>query len=255
MSVLCAVVFAVAIQPVMATPIPVRFAEGLTHGFLVLKSVDGAILAHGDLVQLEKDGATAKRMVFHFKDGSVYDENVTFTQRKVFALTTYRLQETGPAFAADTDISMTPGTGAYRVATKDHKTGKEKVLEGMLEMPSDVYNGLIMTVVKDLAKGSTEVIHYVAFTPQPRLIELELTPAGEQKIAVGETTRTAVHYLLKPRLGVWLKFFATILGRVPDDLHAWILTEDLPAFVEFEGSMTTPGPVWRIELVSPHRPE
>jgi hypothetical protein len=95
----------------------------------------------------------------------------------------------------------------------------------------------------------------VAFTPQPRLIELELTPAGELKIAVGETTRTAVHYLLKPRLGVWLKFFATILGRVPDDLHAWILTEDLPAFVEFEGSMTTPGPVWRIELVSPHRPE
>jgi hypothetical protein len=112
---------------------------------------------------------------------------------------------------------------------------------------------MILTVVKDLPKGAGEIIHFVAFTPEPKLIELELAPAGEQRITVGELTKTARHYVMKPRLGMWLTFFATILGRVPPDLHAWILTDEVPAFVGFEGVLTATGPVWRIELLSPRR--
>ena len=52
---------------------------------------------------------------------------------------------------------------------------------------------------------------------------------------------------------IWLTFFATILRRMPEDLHAWILTDQVPAFVGFEGALMTPGPVWRIELVSPRK--
>jgi hypothetical protein len=254
MSVLGAVVVAAALNPLMAAAIPVRFAEGVTHGFLVLRGVDGAMLAQGDLLQVARESEIDKRMVFRFKDGSVFDERVTYTERGVYALKSYSLSKTGPAFEADTEISMTTATGAYRVKTKDRKGGAEKILEGKLDFPADVYNGMILTVVKDLSKGAGEIIHYVAFTPQPRVIELELTPVGEQKITVGELTKTAVHYVMKPRLGIWLRFFATILRRVPEDFHAWILTDEVPAFVGFEGSLTTPGPVWRIDLVSPRRP-
>jgi hypothetical protein len=192
-------------------------------------------------------------MIFRFKDGSVFDEHVTFTEQGVYALKSYRLSQKGPAFTADTEISMTPATRAYRVATKDHNGGLEKTLEGKLDLPADVYNGMILTVVKDLPKGAGEIIHFVAFTPEPKLIELELAPAGEQRITVGELTKTARHYVMKPRLGMWLTFFATILGRVPPDLHAWILTDEVPAFVGFEGVLTATGPVWRIELLSPRR--
>lgn len=248
-----AVVLAASLTPLAAAPIPVRFSEGVTHGFLMLRGVDGATLAQGDLLQVVRGGEIDKRMSFRFKDGSVFDESVTFTERGVYALKSYALSEKGPAFAADTEISMTIATGAYRVKTKDHKGGEEKVLEGTLDLPSDVYNGMILTVVKDLPKGAGEIIHFVAFTPEPKIIELALTPAGEQKITVGDLTKNAVHYVMHPRLGMWLKFFATILGRVPPDLHAWIVTDDVPAFVGFEGSLTTPGPVWRIELVSPRK--
>ncbi len=242
-----------ALQPLWAGPIAVRFPDGITHGFLVLRSVDGAILAQGDLLQVERDGAIHKRMVFRFKDGSVFDENVTFSERGVYALERYSMSEHGPAFPTDREISMTPATGAYGVKSKDRRSGEETTDEGSLELPADVYNGMIITVLKDLPKGAGATIHYVAFTPKPRLIELELAPAGEQKVTVGELTKTAVHYVLKPRLGTWLKLFAKLTGRMPDDLHAWFLTDDVPAFVEFEGSLTTPGPVWRIELVSPRR--
>jgi len=249
-----ALVLTTALLPIMAAPIPVRFAEGVAHGFLVLRDLDGHVLAQGDLLQVPRGGEIDKRMVFHFKDGSVFDEHVVFTEVGVYALKSYKLSQKGPAFAVDTEISMTVATGAYRVATTDRKGGKEKVLTGTLTLPADVSNGLLLTVVKDLQKGAGEIVHFVGFTPQPRIIELEIAPDGAQEITVGELKRQATHYLLKPRLGMWLNLFATILGRVPPDLHVWILTDDVPAFVGFEGSLTTPGPVWRIELVSPRRP-
>jgi len=255
MWVFCAVFVVAALQPLEAAVVSVRFAEGVAHGFLVLRGVNGATLAQGDLLQIGRDGEIDKRMVFRFKDGSVFDEKVTYTERGAYALKSYSLLETGPAFAEDRDISMTASTGAYRVKTKDHNGGREAVLEGRLDLPPDCYNGMILTIVKDLPKGAGGIIHFVAFTPQPKLIELALTPVGEQPFVVGELTKTAVHYVLKPRLGMWLTFFATILRRMPEDLHAWILTDEVPAFVAFQGSLTAPGPVWRIELVSPRRPE
>ncbi len=252
--ILCAVVVAAAFHPVVAAPIPVRFAEGVAHGFLMVRDLEGHVLAQGDLLQVPQNGEIDRRMILRFKDGSVFDEHVVFTQHGVYALKSYTVSQKGPAFELDTEISMTTATGAYRVATKDHKGGKEKVITGTLALPADVYNGMILVIVKDLPKGAGEVVHIVGFTPEPKLLGLELAPAGEQDIMVGELKRHATHIVLKPRLGVWLTLFATILGRVPPDLHAWIMTDDVPAFVGFEGSLTTPGPVWRIDLVSPRRP-
>jgi hypothetical protein len=161
----------------------------------------------------------------------------------------------GPIFIEEIEISLERATGKYRVKTKAHKDGREKTLEGTLELPPDVYNGMILTVAKDLPKGASETVHYVAFTPEPRLIQLVLAPAGEQKVMVGELAKTAVHIVLKPQLGIWLKLFATLLGRVPPDEHVWIVPDDVPAFVRFEGPLYPTGPVWRIELTSPHWPE
>ena len=240
--------------PLPAAPVPVRFVEGATHGFLVLRTVDGALIASGDLLQVDRGGGVESRMVFHFKDGSLFDETVVFTQQHVFTMQSYHLVQRGPVFAEDTEISM-ERTGKYRVKTKAHKDGREEVLDGTLELPPDVYNGLVLTVAKNLPKGASETVHIVAFTPTPRLIQLEMAPAGEHKVLIGELTKTAIHYVLKPQLGVWLKLFATLLGRVPPDYHAWIITDDVPAFARFEGPLYTTGPVWRIELTSPRWPD
>lgn len=237
--------------PLPAAPIPVRFAEGAAHGFLLLRSLDGALLATGDLFQVARGGEVELRTVFRFKDRSVFEESAVFTQKGVYALQSYRLLQRGPMFAEEIEISLERATGKYRVKTRARKDGREEVLEGRLEMPPDVYNGMVLSVVKDLPRGASETIHYVAFTPAPRLIQLELRPAGEQKVFVGELPKTAVHYVLKPQLGMWLKLFATLLGRVPPDEHVWIIDDEVPAFVRFEGPIYPTGPVWRIELTSP----
>ena len=240
---------------VAAAPVPVRFAEGVTHGFLMLRSApDNVLLASGELLQVARDGQVECQMVFRFPDGSVWDENVVFTQDRVFTMQRYHLVQTGPVFPEDSEFSLDRASGKYRVKTKARKDGREKLLEGTLELPPDTYNGIVLTVAKNFLKGASETIHVVAFTPAPRLIQLELVPAGEHKVLVGEIPKPAIHYVLKPRLGPWLKLFASLLGRVPPDLDAWIATDKVPTFVRFEGALYTGGPVWRIEMTSPRWP-
>ena len=63
-----------------AAPVPVRFAEGSLHGFLVLSTPKEVLMASGDLLQVSRDGEVKSRLVFHFKDGSVFDETGVFIQ-------------------------------------------------------------------------------------------------------------------------------------------------------------------------------
>lgn len=106
-------------------------------------------------------------MVFRFKDGSVFDETVVFTQQRVFTMQSYRLMQRGPVFTEDTEISLERASGKYRVKTKAHKDGRDKALDGTLDLAPDVYNGMVLTVVKNLAKGASETVHIVALRPRP----------------------------------------------------------------------------------------
>jgi hypothetical protein len=192
--------------------------------------------------------------VFRFDDGSVFDETVVFTQQRVFTMQSYRLVQHGPAFAADTEIELNRAASTYRIKTTDHKTGQVKALDGKLELPPDTYNGMIFAVTKNLPKGAAETVHLVAFTPEPRIIELQIAPANEQRVVIGKLDKVALHYVLKPQLGALLTLFATILGRVPPDEDVWVIKDDVPAFARFEGPLYVGGPVWRLELTSPHWP-
>ena len=253
--VLCLTMLVLWPWPLQAAPVAVRFAEGVTHGFLLLRSVDGNIIATGDLTQIARGGKVETRMSFRFKDGSLFDEKVVFTQQRVLALQSYHLVQSGPAFAQDTEIALERESGKYYVKTKSHKDGKEEAIDGTLELPPDVYNGIVITAVKNLPKGAGATIHLVAFTPKPLLVELEIQAAGQNKMMVGQLTKTAAHYVLKPHPGPWLELFAKLFGRMPSDYHVWVINDGAPSFARFEGPLDPTGPVWRIELISPRWPE
>src|SRR4029450_6323373 len=157
-----------------------RVFEGVTHGFLVLRTVNGELIASGDLLQVQRGGQVENRMVFRFKDGSVYDETVTFTQERVFTMQSYHLVQRGPEFTEDTEISLERASGKYRVNTKAHKDGREEVLNGTLDLPPDVYNGMVIMVAKNLPKGASETVHIAAFTPTARLLRLASARDGRQ---------------------------------------------------------------------------
>jgi hypothetical protein len=189
-------------------------------------------------------------MTFHFKDGSLYDETVTFSQQRIFTMVAYRLVQRGPSFPEAVDVSLERKTAHY--TTRSTSKGKEDVSDGRIELPPDVYNGMVAMLLKNLPPGQSEAVHYIAFTPTPRLIQVDLVVAGNQRVLVGDQARQAVLYAVKPKLGRVFGFFAALLGKTPADYACVILAKDVPAFVRCDGPLFLNGPIWRIELTTAH---
>src|SRR5919204_4408806 len=79
----------------MSEQVAVRHTEGLLHGFLTLRTLDGSLLAEGDLIQTARGARVTSRLVFHFKDGSLHDETATFSQRQQLRLVSDHVVQKG----------------------------------------------------------------------------------------------------------------------------------------------------------------
>src|SRR4029434_6041963 len=94
-----------------STPIAVQYQEGLVRAFPVLRSMNNETLAQGDFAQVTRGDQVISRLVFQFKDGSLHDETVVFSQRDRFVLQTYRIVQRGPSFPETLEASMDRQTG------------------------------------------------------------------------------------------------------------------------------------------------
>ena len=249
-AVLAAISCLVQLAPSLAgaAPVEVRFLEGVTRGFLVLRSTTGQTVGQGDLIQTAHPDRVESQMVFRFKDGSLYDERVTFSQHHVFNLLSYHLIEKGPSFPEPMDVFFERAQGRYRVTSTDK--GREKTSSGTLDLPSDVYNGMIVMILRNLPARHAETVHFVAFTPTPRVIKLELEPAGDQKLQLGEQETRATRFAVRAKLGSLESIVAAVLGKKPSEYECVIWAKDVPAFIRCDGPLRLNGPVYRFELVN-----
>jgi hypothetical protein len=235
----------------VAEQVSVRFAEGLTHGFLVLRTLDGSRLADGDLVQTVRGSRVTKRMVFHFKDGSQFRETTIFSQRGRFRLLTYHLAQAGPSFPHRLDMRIDALAGRVTVRYTDDQ-GHAKVEAQRLGLPPDLANGLMPILLKNIDRAEQpREVPLVAATPKPRLVTVEIAGAGEERFATGLVSRRATHYVVKVDLGGFAGLVAPLMGKAPPDSHVWILGGTAPTFVRSEQPLYAGGPLWRIEAVSP----
>jgi hypothetical protein len=245
----CAVPFQTI--PLTAEQVRVRHMEGLMHGFLALRTLDGKRLADGEMTQVAEGDRVTSRLIFRFKDGSVYDDTTVFSQRGAFRLLSDHLVQHGPSFKQTMETSLDASSGQVTVRYKD-QGGEEKVLKERQAMPSDVANGLLFTLVKHIQPSVPQTtVSLVATTPKPRVVKLEILPEGEKAIASGSTKHKTVCYVVKVKIGGVAGLVAPLLGKQPPDTHVWVLAGDAPAFVKLEGPLYAGGPIWRIELATP----
>ena len=248
------VITALVSFPVAATPVAVRFSEGTAHGFLLVRSLAGVTIGQGEMTQVVKEGDLVEsHLVFNFKDGSLHDERVTFSQQRVFTMLRYHLVQRGPSFPDQIEVSIDRSTAEYKVRSKTGEDGKEEVLTGEFTVPKDVYNGLFVTMLLNLPKGASETVSVLAFTPRPEVIKLNLLLMGEHTVRIGNLSRKAVQYSFNPDIGMIRELLGKATGTIPAQFHydCWILADEMPSFVQFEGPLQLMGPIMRIELVSP----
>ena len=235
--------------------VPVRYKEGLTHGFLVLSTLNGERIAVGDLIQVAHGNQVTSRLVYHFNDGSVQDETTIFSQRRNFSLITYHLIQKGPAFPHPTEIWVDAPKGQVTVRYTDDK-GNEKNESEHMKLPPDLANGLVLTLLKNFRPdGTLPQLSMVVATPKPRIIKLSVRLQGKDPMSLASSRREALHYVIKVEIGGVTGLLAPLLGKQPPDAHVWILGGEAPTFVKSETLSFLGGPVWRTELVAPEWPK
>jgi len=253
-----ALVLAIAalLQPSLwADPVTVRQLEGELHGFLVLRGLDDAIIADGDLIQTTRGGEVSSRLVYRFKDGSLQDETAVLSQRGHFRLLTDRLVQKGPTFKHPMDVSINGATGMVTVHYSDDD-GKSKVETKSMALPPDLANGIVPILLKNLvSSGQPATFSMVVAAPKPMLVKLVVTPEGGDSFTTEGASHQATRYDIKVDIGGIKGVVAPLFGKQPPDTHVWILGGDSPAFVRSEGPLFESGPILRTELVSPAWPK
>lgn len=233
-----------------AEPIAVHYREGSVHGFLVLRSQEGKVLAGGELTQSINGDRAVCHVVFRFRDGSIDDETSIFSQHGTFRLISDRHIQKGPMFPQAADVSINALTGEVTVRFKDKD--REKVETERLDLPPDLANGIVFYVLKNISPETKETkVSYVAATPKPRLVKLAITPSGEETFSVAGFRHKAMRFTLKPELGGIAGVIAPLVGKKPPDTEAWVIGGKAPSFVRLEGPLYLGGPIWNVELSSP----
>ncbi len=243
---------AILLQPgaLTAETISVRYPEGTTHGFLALRTLEGKLLAAGDLTEVLHGNEVISHLVFHFKDGSVYDDTTIFSQRGVFRLISDHHIQKGPSFPHPTTMLIKVATGQITVRYRDKDREKEET--DHMDLPPDIANGILLNLLKNISPDTKETkVSYVGGAPKPRLVHLSIRPDGEETFSVAGARHKATLYRVKVEIGGIAGMIAPLVGKQPAEAKVWVVGEGAPAFVRADEALYVGGPIWSIQMTGP----
>ncbi len=234
-----------------ADPVQVRFMEGSVHGFLALRTMEGKLVAEGDLIQVAQGDRVRSELVFHFRDGSIDSDTAVFSQHLHFQLISDHHIQKGPSFPEPVDVLIRASTGQVTARFRDK--GEEKVETNHLDLPPDLANGIILDVLKNISPETKETkLSYVIATPKPQVVKLSISPGGEDTFSVAGVRQKAMRFVVKVELGGLKGLLAPMVGKEPADTNVWIAGGKAPAFVRSDGPSYLGAPIWSIQMTSPN---
>jgi len=126
-----------------------RVNRGISVRLLVLFAAIIPPIADGESTQVAQGDHVTSHMWFKFKDGSSYDEATVFSQRGTFRLLRDHVVQRGPAFKRRMETSIDASNGEVTVRYTDAKK-QEKIATQDLNLPADLANGILFTLLKNV---------------------------------------------------------------------------------------------------------
>lgn len=233
---------------VPAEPIPVRHTQRPMHRMMVARSEAGDVIASGEFSQVAEGDEVTMRLTYRFVDGSIDDETTTYRQRGAFRLVRSHLVQQGPFFVRPVDFAVEASTGTATMRTTD-KTGKAHVETERLELPPDLANGFVGTLLLNVPPNAAPFrVGMLAPVGGGRLIHLLISQEGEQPFQMAGQTVKATVFRIHPELGGIVGVIARLIGLQPKDVMVWVLEGDEPAVVRIVGQLGGYGPVVSSDL-------
>ena len=230
-----------------AEPIPVHFTQGQGRGFVVVRSAAGAIIGNGEYSQEAIGDRVTSRLTLRLRGGSLDDETTVYSQHGAYALISDHHIQRGPFFSDPSDSTIS-ADGAVSIRTIG-RDGKEKIVTSHLDMPADVSNGLVSTLLTNIPADKPE-FRLGMFVPsgKGRLVQLRVTPEDKSYFSMIGVRHTVGVFRLHPELGGVAGVVAPIIGKQPADALVYVLEGDCPTVVREVGQLAEGGPIVSIEL-------
>ena len=228
-----------------------RYREGTLHGFLLVRTLEGTVIATGDFMQVPHGDRINSHIALNFKDGSIDDETTVYSQNGVFRLISDHHIQRGASFPNAIDMLIETSTGQVTVHFTDND-GKDRVTNDHFDIPADLANGLVPTLLKNIRRETPETkVSFLAPSPKPLLVKLAISAGGEDRFSLGGSQRRATRYVVKVEIGGVLGLLAPVVGKQPPEIQIWVLGGEAPTFLKWQGPAYESGPVWITELTSP----
>ncbi len=217
---------------------------------MAVRAADGAAIASGDVRQVVGEGHITSWLIFHYNDGSLDSDETVFTQHGRFRLVSDHHIQKGPSFPHPMDLTVDVPSG--NVTSITGEGAKKKMVTQHMNLPANISNGMVLTALKDLSPSTAETdLSFVAGGSSLRIVQLAITPDGEETFWVGKEPRKARRWLIKIKIGGVAGVVAPLVGKAAADSHAWFAEGVPPMMLRIDGQIYEGGPIWSVELAEP----
>ena len=231
-----------------AEQISVKHVQRPMHRWMVARLEDGKTIARGEFTQVVRGDEVSMQLIYHFGDGSVDEETTTYRQQGTFRLVRSHLIQKGPFFVKAVDFSVEAATGMATTRTTD-RSGNVHVEAEHVNLPDDLANGFVGTLLLNVPPDTKPFrVGMLAPVGGGRLIQLLISPEGEQPFHMAGETLKATVFRIHPELGGIVGVIAELIGLQPKDVRVWVQEGEDPAVVRIVGQLGGYGPVVNSDL-------
>lgn len=216
--------------------VAVRSAIGDLHGFPSMSDASGRVIATGELRQARRGRRLTVHATWRFRDGLVAEERDEFDVGGQLSQTRFSwVEQRAGTEQRRFEVDFETGRALARVERAGDRSRDESRLELRRGRAFAGYG--IALAVSELPldeAGAKAELTFVAFTPKPRTVTLEVRREGEEPIAAAGRGIPSVRFTLHPKLPPAIRLFVRA-----DDAHLWFTHASPRALVRAEQNLVT----------------
>jgi hypothetical protein len=231
---------------VTAEAIEWRSLESTARGFPVLRDQSGRKIADGDFAQWIQNGRLHVRIGYVGQSGTITEEAV-FRQRPELAQEGWSLREMsdGRLYRQFT-VNFASGIATAKKREDDglHSWSDDIEVDGGRAFAGFGFTLAIKALRARLLRGEHVELQAVGFTPKPRVVKVDVSYGGRDRIRMSGRTIVGERYVVHPKLPLIARWFVDV-----PDAQVWLTTPPV-TFLRWEGALAEPSDALaRIDLL------
>lgn len=231
-----------------AWAITVTNYAGTFHGSPELRDPNGKKLADGDYSQWVEGERLRVKITYRFNDRRLVEETADFRQKPELVQENWSFRESkdgklGRNFVADFISGLAT---AEKEDNSEPKRWSEKVAPVRGQAFAGIGFVLALTNLRPRLVAREKIeLQAVAFTPNPRVVSVEISHTGVDHIRMGDRQLKGDHFIIHPKIPRIARLFITA-----PDIHLWFTNSTTPQFLRTEGPLVEPSdPIIRFDLL------